>query len=126
MIIRLSLLAACVALPAYAASSFDGQYHGTLSRDPGGYNAGSCSQGANILMTVEDGKLQYNHFQNAVLNAPVAPDGSFTAKAESRRAPGRSAGSATIVLNGRITGTTIAATVKVESQCNYALSLRKG
>jgi hypothetical protein len=126
MNIRLSLLASCVALPAYAASSFDGQYHGTLSRDPGGYNAATCSQGANILMTVEDGKLQYNHFQNAVLKATVAPDGSFTAKAESRYSQGRSAGSQTVVLNGRITGTTIAATVKVESQCNYALSLRKG
>jgi hypothetical protein len=124
MNIRISLLASCVVLPAYAASSFDGQYHGTLSRD--GYNNASCSQGANILMTVEDGKLQYNHFQNAVLKATVGPDGSFSAKAESRYSQGRSAGSQTIVLNGKITGTTIAATVKVESQCNYALALRKG
>jgi hypothetical protein len=84
MNIRISLLASCVALPTYAASSFDGQYHGTLSRDPGGYNATTCSQGGNVLMTVEDGKLQYNHFQNAVLKAAVGPDGSFTAKGESR------------------------------------------
>jgi hypothetical protein len=64
MNLRLALLASCIALPAYAASSFDGrQYHGTLSRDPGGYNAATCSQSANILMTVDNGMLQYNHFQ---------------------------------------------------------------
>jgi hypothetical protein len=126
MNIRLSLLASCLALPAYAASSFDGVYHGTLSRDPGGYNASTCSQGANVLMTVEDGRLQYNHFQNAVMKAVVAPDGSFSAKAESRYSQGRTAGSLTLTLTGKITGSTIAATIKVESQCNYALSLRKG
>ena len=109
---------------ALAAGAFDGQYHGTLS--PGGANGPGCSTGSNVLMTVNDGTLQYNHFQNGVVRTTVAPDGSFTGKTESRYFAGRSgAGSMTITLTGRITGSNIDAKVTVGTNCTYALSLRK-
>jgi hypothetical protein len=108
---------------AFAAGAFDGQYHGTLS--PGGANAAGCSTGSNVLMTVNDGTLQYNHFQNGVVRTALAPDGSFTGKAESRYAGRSGAGSKTITLTGRITGTNIEAKVTVGTNCTYALSLHK-
>jgi hypothetical protein len=65
---------------ALAGGPYDGTCHGTLTAE--GMNAMSCAKSAPVQMTVTDSKLEYHHFSNATIMAPVAADGSFSGSAQ--------------------------------------------
>src|SRR5271166_4360268 len=75
---------------ASAGGPYDGTYHGTLKG--AGTNAVSCAKGAPIQMTVTDSRLEYHHFSNTVITAPVTADGSFSGSAQNFYASGGRSG----------------------------------
>jgi hypothetical protein len=122
---RILAVAAVLALPglrdAVAAGPYDGTYHGTLTG--GGMNALNCAKNAPIQMTVTDSQLEYHHFSNTVIRAPVAADGSFSGSAQNMYA---TRGTPQIqTLNGKISGPGIQADTKVGNSCTYTLTLKK-
>ncbi|HME21758.1 MAG TPA: hypothetical protein VKI44_10495 [Acetobacteraceae bacterium] len=129
VVVRIVAVAAVLALPglrsAWAGGPYDGTYHGTLTG--GSANAASCAKRAPIQMTVTDSKLEYHHFSNTVITAPVGADGSFSGSAQNLYAGGgsRSAGPQVQTLSGKITGTAIQAETKVGGYCTYELALTK-
>ncbi len=85
----------------------------------------SCAKSAPVQMTVTDSKLEYHHFSNATIMAPVAADGSFSGSAQNIYT-GRGQGTATIqTLDGTISGNAIKAETKVGNSCTYALTLKR-
>ena len=127
-VVRIVAVAAVLALPSLRSASaggpYDGTYHGTLKGASG--NAVSCSKSAPIQMTVTDSRVEYHHFSNTVITAPVAADGSFSGSAQNMYATATSrAGPVVQTLTGKITGTAIQAESKVGNYCTYELALRK-
>ena len=128
VVVRIVAVVTVLSLPslqnAWAGGPYDGTYHGRLSGASG--NAVSCSKSAPIQMTVTDSRVEYHHFSNTVITAPVAADGSFSGSAQNMYATATSrAGPVVQTLTGKITGTAIQAESKVGNYCTYELALRK-
>ena len=107
-----------------AAGPYDGTYHGTLTGDA--MNALTCAKKAPIQMTVTNNVLEYHHFSNAVITAPVAADGSFSGSAQNKfTTGGRGSQMQVQTLTGKITGMAIQAETKVGNYCTSQLTLKK-
>ena len=129
VVVRIVAVVTVLSLPslqnAWAGGPYDGTYHGRLSGASG--NAVSCSKSAPIQMTVTDSRVEYHHFSNTVITAPVAADGSFSGSAQNMyaTATARAAGPVVQTLTGKITGTAIQAETKVGTYCTYELALKR-
>jgi hypothetical protein len=124
---RVVLLAAMLAVAGIAAAvaggPYDGTYHGTLTAD--GLNAVSCAKSAPVQMSVTDSKLEYHHFSNATITAPVAADGSFSGSAQNLYTTRGLRTPMIQTLDGKISGNAIKAETKVGNSCTYSLTLKK-
>ena len=127
MVGRILTVAAVLALPglrdAVAAGPYDGTYHGTLTG--GSMNALNCAKSAPVQMTVTDSQLEYHHFSNTVIRAPVAADGSFSGSAQNMYTAKGQRTPVIQTLDGKISGNAIKAETKVGNRCTYALALKK-
>jgi hypothetical protein len=129
VVVRMVAAASMLALPglrnASAGGMYDGTYHGNLTG--GSMNAMSCAKSAPVQMTVTDNQLEYHHFSNTIIKAPVAADGSFSGSAQNMYSGGgsRGAGPQVQTLQGRISGGNIQAETKVGNSCSYTLALKK-
>jgi hypothetical protein len=129
-VVRIVAVASMLALPgvrnASAGGMYDGTYHGNMTG--GSMNAMSCAKNAPVQMTVTDNQLEYHHFSNTIIKAPVAADGSFSGSAQNVYSAGggsRGGGPLVQTLQGRISAGTIQAETKVGNSCTYTLALRK-
>jgi hypothetical protein len=124
---RVVFLAAVLAVASIAAAvaggPYDGTYDGTLTAD--GMNAVSCAKSAPVQMSVTDSKLEYHHFSNATITAPVAADGSFSGSAQNMYTAKGQRAPMIQTLDGKISGNAIKAETKVGNSCTYALALKK-
>jgi hypothetical protein len=124
---RVVFLAATLAVAGIAAAvaggPYDGTYHGTLTAE--GMNAVSCAKSAPVQMSVTDGKLEYHHFSNATITAPVAADGSFSGSAQNMYTARGQRAPMIQTLDGKISGNAIKAETKVGNSCTYTLALKK-
>jgi hypothetical protein len=85
----------------------------------------SCAKSAPVQMTVTDSKLEYHHFSNATITAPVAADGSFSGSAQNMYTTRGPRTPMIQTLDGKISGNAIKAETKVGNSCTYALTLKK-
>ena len=103
--------ATAITAGAWAASPFDGTYHGTYTWAGNG-NATRCG-GGDMRVTVTDGKFAYTPLGGAgSATATVGPDGSFSAQAGDRYLSGK-------IQGDQLTGTTTG------GRCNFIWALKK-
>jgi hypothetical protein len=118
-----AMLAVAGNAAAVAGGPYDGTYHGTLTAD--GMNTVSCAKSAPVQMSITDGKLEYHHFSNATITAPVAADGSFSGSAQNMYTAKGQHTPVIQTLDGKISGNAINAETKVGNRCTYTLALKK-
>jgi hypothetical protein len=118
------IVAAALAFAAHAAGAFDGTYTGQAALVSGN-NSSTCHT-FSTSATVTNDHLTYVHGGNrAVINADVAPDGSFSGSAMINAGRARGAGAPVAeILKGKVTGGTLEADVG-NPACSYHLLLKK-